>query len=193
MIVERMYPGARTIGRANRFSAISPVTNAFSGVIQTDLSYTPLFDNALWPYVFIPCVFGITVGSISVCLQLKLASDVFPDWRGVSFWRRSCSCQPKSQMIEDIPDHRRVLNTADDPHRPLASRTDQRIDFVGWRFILHLLQVFWKSNYHWDFRGRNSVLFLHFINIFIWGKIIKPVTFVITFTTAKKTFITPKV
>jgi len=36
MIVEGMYPGARTIGRANRFSVISPVTKAFSGVIQTD-------------------------------------------------------------------------------------------------------------------------------------------------------------
>jgi hypothetical protein len=41
MIVEGMYPGTRTIGRANRFSAISPVTNAFSGEIQTDLSFTP--------------------------------------------------------------------------------------------------------------------------------------------------------
>jgi hypothetical protein len=47
MIVEGMYPGTRPIGRANRFSAISPVKNAFSGVIQTDLSSTPLFDNAL--------------------------------------------------------------------------------------------------------------------------------------------------
>ena len=42
MIGEGMYPGARTIWRANRFSAISLITNAFSGVIQTDLSYTPL-------------------------------------------------------------------------------------------------------------------------------------------------------
>jgi hypothetical protein len=41
MIVEGMYPGARTIGRVNRFSAISPIMNAFSGVIQTDLSGTP--------------------------------------------------------------------------------------------------------------------------------------------------------
>jgi len=40
MIVEGMYPGARTIGRANRFSAISPIKNAFSGVIQADLSFT---------------------------------------------------------------------------------------------------------------------------------------------------------
>jgi len=42
MIGEGMYPGARTIWRANRFSAISLITNAFSGVIQTDLSSTPL-------------------------------------------------------------------------------------------------------------------------------------------------------
>ncbi len=34
MIVEGMYPGTRTIGRANRFLAILPVTNVFSGVIQ---------------------------------------------------------------------------------------------------------------------------------------------------------------
>ncbi|MFH1629331.1 MAG: hypothetical protein ABIE47_11505 [Pseudomonadota bacterium] len=47
MIVEGMYPGTRPIGRANRFSAISPVTNAFSGVIQADLSRTPLFHDAL--------------------------------------------------------------------------------------------------------------------------------------------------
>ena len=33
-------------------------------------------------------------------------------------------------MIEDIPDHRRILNTADDPHGPVTSRTDQGICFV---------------------------------------------------------------
>jgi len=47
MIVEGMYPGARTIGRANRFSAISPIKNTFSGVIQATLSCTPLFHDAL--------------------------------------------------------------------------------------------------------------------------------------------------
>ena len=33
-------------------------------------------------------------------------------------------------MIEDIPDHRRILNTADNPHGPVTSRTDQGICFV---------------------------------------------------------------
>ena len=33
-------------------------------------------------------------------------------------------------MIEDIPDHRRILDGTDDPHRPLTFRTDQGICFV---------------------------------------------------------------
>jgi len=42
-----MYPGARPIGRAIRFSAISPVTKAFSGVIQADLSCALIIHEAL--------------------------------------------------------------------------------------------------------------------------------------------------
>ena len=38
MTVEGMYHGARSIGRAIRFSAISPVTKAFAGVIRAALS-----------------------------------------------------------------------------------------------------------------------------------------------------------
>ena len=48
----------------------------------------------------------------------------------MSFRRRSCPCQPKSQMIEDIPDHRLILNKTDNPHRPLTFRADQGIDLV---------------------------------------------------------------
>ena len=33
-------------------------------------------------------------------------------------------------MIEDIPDHRRVLDETDDPHGSLTFRADQRIGFV---------------------------------------------------------------
>jgi hypothetical protein len=33
-------------------------------------------------------------------------------------------------MIEDIPDHRRVLDETDDPHRPLTFRVDQGMYFV---------------------------------------------------------------
>ncbi len=33
-------------------------------------------------------------------------------------------------MIEDIPDHRRVFNKTDDPHRPLTFRADKGIDLV---------------------------------------------------------------
>ena len=33
-------------------------------------------------------------------------------------------------MVEDIPDHRRGLDEADDPHRPLTFRTDQGIYLV---------------------------------------------------------------
>ncbi len=47
MTVEGMYPGARPIGRAIRFSAISPVTKAFSGVIQADLSCALIIHEAL--------------------------------------------------------------------------------------------------------------------------------------------------
>jgi len=99
----------------------------------------------------IPRVFGVAVDRISVCLKLKIASGAFmgtpfdgltagimagtPCGKvspgGVSFWRRSCSYQPKSQMIEDIPDHRRGLDEADDPHGPLTFRADQGIYFVG--------------------------------------------------------------
>jgi hypothetical protein len=43
MIVEEMSPEARTIGRAKRFSAISPITNAFWSIIQTGLSCVPFF------------------------------------------------------------------------------------------------------------------------------------------------------
>jgi len=54
MLVEGIYPGARTIGRTNRFSAIALVTSAFSGLIQTDLSYTPLYYETLCLDVMIP-------------------------------------------------------------------------------------------------------------------------------------------
>ena len=48
MIMEGMYPDARPIGRAIRFSAISPVTKAFSGVIQADhLSCALIIQEAL--------------------------------------------------------------------------------------------------------------------------------------------------
>lgn len=53
------------------------------------------------------------------------------DWRGVSFWWWSCSCQPESQRSEENPDHRRILERTDDPPRPLACRTDQGISFVS--------------------------------------------------------------
>jgi len=53
-----------------------------------------LFDEALCLDIGIPGVFGVAVDRISVCLQLEIASGVFPDWRSVSFWRRSCPCQP---------------------------------------------------------------------------------------------------
>ena len=33
-------------------------------------------------------------------------------------------------MNEDVPDHRRILNTADNPHGPVTSRADQGIYFV---------------------------------------------------------------
>ena len=33
-------------------------------------------------------------------------------------------------MFEDIPDHHRVFDTADDPHRSLAIRADQGIYFI---------------------------------------------------------------
>ena len=33
-------------------------------------------------------------------------------------------------MIEDVSDHRRILNEADDPHRPLTFRADQGIYLV---------------------------------------------------------------
>ena len=85
----------------------------------------------------IPGVFGVAEDRISVCLKLKIVGGAFlrtqcgiMSPRGVSFWRRPCPCQPKSQMIEDIPDHRRILNTADDPHSSVTSRTDQGISFV---------------------------------------------------------------
>jgi len=45
------------------------------------------------PGIFIPGVFGVAVDSISVCLKLEIDSGVFPDWWGVSFWRRSCPYQ----------------------------------------------------------------------------------------------------
>ena len=64
---------------------------AFLSTIQTDLSCTPFFHNALWllvPFrvdVFIPCVFGVAVDNISVCLKLEIGSGVFPDWRVMDF------------------------------------------------------------------------------------------------------------
>ena len=33
-------------------------------------------------------------------------------------------------MFEDFPDHRRILNAADDPHRSVTFRADQGIYFV---------------------------------------------------------------
>jgi hypothetical protein len=33
-------------------------------------------------------------------------------------------------MVKDSPDHRRIFDTADDPHGSLTFRADQRIDFV---------------------------------------------------------------
>jgi hypothetical protein len=63
------------------------------------------FYAALWllvPFrvdVFIPCVFGVTVDSISVCLELEIDSGVFPDWRGVSFWRRLWSPPSRGQAL----------------------------------------------------------------------------------------------
>jgi hypothetical protein len=76
--------------------------------------------------------FRIAVDSISVCLKLiviGVQGVMFP-WRDVGLWRRSCFYQPKAQMIADIPDHLRVFNKADDPHRPLTFRADKGIYLV---------------------------------------------------------------
>jgi hypothetical protein len=40
------------------------------------------------------------------------------------------SDEPNAQMFEDVPDDRRVFDTADDPHRALTLRANQRIYFV---------------------------------------------------------------
>ena len=122
-------------------AALLKISSFFGRVTRQEgilghISATPLrhafFQNALWLDVFIPCVFGIAVDSISVCLKLGIACacGVFWDWRGVNFWRRSCPCQPKPQMIEDISDHWLILNKADDPHRPLTFWADKGINLV---------------------------------------------------------------
>ena len=38
----------------------------------------------------------------------------------MNFRRRSCPCQPKSQLIEDVSDDRRIFDETDDPHCPLT-------------------------------------------------------------------------
>ena len=52
------------------------------------------FDEVLCMNIGIPRVFWVAVDSISGCLQLEIDSGVFPDWQSVSFWGRSCLCQP---------------------------------------------------------------------------------------------------
>jgi len=67
------------------------------------------FDEALCMDIGIPRVFGVAprsgrgqaVDRISVCLKLKIVGGAFMGTRcgimspwGVSFWRRSCPCQP---------------------------------------------------------------------------------------------------
>ena len=77
------------------------------------------------------CVFGVAIDGISVCLKLEIASDVFPDWREVNFWRRPGSDEPNTQMFEDSPDHLAVIYRNNDPQDTLTFRTDQWIDLPG--------------------------------------------------------------
>jgi hypothetical protein len=98
--------------------------------IQTDLSCTPLFHDALGLNVSISRVFRVAVEVISVCLEMEIDSGVFSDWRVMDFRRRPGPDEPDAQVIEDGPDHRRVFDAADDPHGALTFRTDQGIDFV---------------------------------------------------------------
>ena len=58
------------------------------------------------------------------------ACFVYADRRIMDFRRRPGPDEPDAQMFEDVPDHRRVFDAADDPHGPLTLRTDQRIDLV---------------------------------------------------------------
>jgi hypothetical protein len=44
-------------------------------------------------------------------LELEIGSGVFPDWRGVGFWRRPEPDQPDFQMFEYSPHHLAVIYT----------------------------------------------------------------------------------
>jgi len=86
--------GGRSFEKSSHILVESPGKMAFLSVIQTDLSGAPIFHRRYdWMYSS-HYVFGVAVDHISVCLKLEIASGVFPDWRGVSCWRRSCPYQP---------------------------------------------------------------------------------------------------
>ncbi len=89
MIVAGMYPGARPIVRAIRFSAISPVAKACSGIIRADLSCVLIIHEALWLNIGIPGIFGVSIEVIVIHWQLReTIHGVFDEWRcmGLGYW-----------------------------------------------------------------------------------------------------------
>ena len=83
------------------FYIVFPVAMADSGGVRTNLSGTPLFQDALWLDVLIPGIFRVPIEVIFI--EWKLRSVIRDAWgvltvcmhstdsQDMDFWRRPCS------------------------------------------------------------------------------------------------------